>query len=225
MAAITAFARSRSAWSRLLSLRSLSPRFPLSPTHLKPPSSPPRLNHRHFSADASTRQPDDSKPQPEVDRVARALIAEMKREERREAIAAGIEVEEEEEDEEEGNEEEGNVEEEDYSGVKPSMEELETEVDEDDDGGPPESPEFWEPTDSESDEDDERYCIVTRLYLYGGRGLFLFAFDAPIYLFCLALFSFLEHVQLNLWLTLVLIGQLAACTYWFVVTPDRTSKQ
>ncbi|KAF3326017.1 hypothetical protein FCM35_KLT09097 [Carex littledalei] len=168
--AARAFPRSLSAWSRLISLRSpplLSPRFPLFPIHLNPLSSLPRLNHRHFSADASarqpdasTRQPDDSKLPPEVFRVARALCAEIRREERREAIAAGIEVEEEEEEEEEDedmeNGLEGNEEGEDYSGVQPSID-LESEVDDDDYDGRQESPEFWEQTDSESDEDDERF--------------------------------------------------------------------
>lgn len=99
--------------------------------------------------------------------MAIALGAEIRREERREAIAAGIEVEEEEEEDEDMEDLlEGYEAWKDFSGVKPSIEELDTEeVDDDDYDGRQDSPEFWEPTDSESDEDDERYCIVTRRYL------------------------------------------------------------
>jgi hypothetical protein len=98
---------------------------------------------------------------------------QREREERRRAAAAGVEVKEEEETDEE----------EDYMGVGPLIEKLERQSAKYDES----LDQFWEPTDTESDEDDERYCIVTLLYLYGGCVVFLSAFDAPVHLFFLPL--------------------------------------
>ncbi|KAJ4763169.1 30S ribosomal protein S5 [Rhynchospora pubera] len=141
--AATAFTRSRSAWSRLLSLRSLpllSPHSHLFPSHLNQPSSLPRLhNHRHFSARGD---PDDKLF---ADGVVQGLLAELEREKRREKEEkgrAGATTEE----EGEGDEEE------DYMGVGPLIEKLERQS-----AWETDSMEEWEPTDSDSDEDDEGY--------------------------------------------------------------------
>lgn len=83
-------------------------------------------------------------------------------ERRRAAAAAGVEVKEEEETDEEA---------EDYMGVGPLIAKLERQRGNYNDR----SDQFWEPTDSESDEDDERYYFVTRLGLFGSRVVFLFA--------------------------------------------------
>lgn len=69
-----------------------------------------------------------------------------KEEKRRAAAAAGVEVKEEEDSEEE----------EDYMGVGPLIAKLERQNAKYNES----LDQFWEPTDSESDEDDERYCAV-----------------------------------------------------------------
>lgn len=78
------------------------------------------------------------------DRIVRELLAEVEREkqlEREQKKKAGIAIEEDEEEEE------------DYLGVGPLIEKLEKKKTKDLEN----IDQFWEPTDSESDEDDERW--------------------------------------------------------------------
>lgn len=144
MAAATVLARSRSAWTRLLSLRSP----PLLSSPLRPLSSLlPVLSHRHFCADASSTDDYDN-----ADRVFMEINAEADRERQREreerrraATAAGLEYKEAEEEESD--------EDEDYMGVDPLIEKLQRQS-----ANYNESlDQFWEPTDTESDEDDDWY--------------------------------------------------------------------
>jgi len=146
-----AAARSRAAaaWARLLSLRphslAESTALPRHRHHLGSRITPPR-RHLAFSASAGGARP-NQKIQSE--RVVHELLAQVERERQRERqdrrAKDGKDQEEEPEEEEE--------EEEDYMGVKPLIEKLERRKAKEaaaDEG-------FWEPTDSDSDEDDERY--------------------------------------------------------------------
>ncbi|KAJ3698226.1 hypothetical protein LUZ61_001931 [Rhynchospora tenuis] len=149
--AATAFIRSRSAWSRLLSFRSLpllSPHTPHFPPHRTPPSSLPRLhNHRHFSArdepdlDDELLEDDFLQDVP-VEELLAELESEKKRE-REEKVRAGAIVEGEDEEDEE---------EEDFLGLGPLIEKWEKQSAQDDD----DMDGFWDSSDSDSDDDDER---------------------------------------------------------------------
>nr|CAB3448482.1 unnamed protein product [Digitaria exilis] len=145
---MAAAARSRAAatWARLLSLRSHNlagsnalPRH----HHLAPRITPPR-RHLAFSASAG-----GARPQIQSERAVHELLAEVERERERERKdrRAG-------DGDKEGDPVEDQEEDEDYLGVKPLIEKLERrkakESAADEDG-------YWEPTDSDSDEDDERY--------------------------------------------------------------------
>ncbi|KAL6848429.1 hypothetical protein ACP4OV_021723 [Aristida adscensionis] len=153
MAAAAAAARSRAsaAWARLLSLRPHGPAGAgagAAPRHILGPRIMPPRRHLAFSAGAAG----GARPHPQIqsERAVHELLAELERERQREreerrAMAGKEEGEKGEEEEEE---------EEDYLGVKPLIEKLERrkakEAAAADEG-------FWEPTDSDSDEDDERY--------------------------------------------------------------------
>lgn len=147
--AMAAAARSRAAatWARLLSLRSHnlagSNALPRN-HHLAPRITPPR-RHLAFSASAG-----GARPQIQSERAVHELLAEVERERERERKDRRAGDGDKEGDPVEDQEEE----EEDYLGVKPLIEKLERrkakEAAADEDG-------YWEPTDSDSDEDDERY--------------------------------------------------------------------
>ncbi|XP_039122871.1 uncharacterized protein LOC120259349 [Dioscorea cayenensis subsp. rotundata] len=148
-AAAAAATRGKGPWVRLLSLRlypqtvhvfwrnlSSIPPSHLSRHHLNPFQSP-SLILRHFSASTSVSG----------DRVVQELLAEVERErqlEREEKRKAGVVL----------GDDDGDSESEDYMGVTPLIEKLEKkkakELENID--------QFWEPTDSESD-DDERYSV------------------------------------------------------------------
>lgn len=135
--ASSAAARSRAAasaaWARLLSLR---PSPPVSSTHhLTLRIASPR---RHFAFSANASSGGSRLKQIQSERVIHDLFAELQRERQRDR---------QEEDEDEGEDE-------DYLGVKPLIEKLERRRAKEE-AAPDDS--FWEPTDSDSDEEDERY--------------------------------------------------------------------
>ncbi|CAO2041437.1 unnamed protein product, partial [Urochloa humidicola] len=145
MAAAAARSRAAAAWARLLSLRphhlADSTALPLH-QHLGSRIAPPR-RHLSFSASAG-----GASPEIQSERAVHELLAELERERQRERQDRrdkdGVKEEDQPEEEEE----------EDYLGVKPLIEKLERrkakEASVADEA-------FWEPTDSDSDEDDERY--------------------------------------------------------------------
>ncbi|WVZ78272.1 hypothetical protein U9M48_026013 [Paspalum notatum var. saurae] len=149
--------RAAAAWARLLSLR---------PHHLAESTALPRRPHlgfritppcRHMASSLSDSEGDDWPPQEtQNERVVYDLLAQVERERQRERqelrAKAGKQGEEE---EEEGEEEE--EEEEDYMGVKPLIENLERRKVKD---SADDYEDLWEPTDSDSDEDDERYTAA-----------------------------------------------------------------
>jgi len=142
-AAAAARSRTAAAWARLLSLR---------PHHIAGSTTLPRHNHlgswitpprRHLAFSASAG---GARPQIQSERAVHELLAEVERERQRERqdrrASEGAQ------DEEAAEEEE-----EDYLGVKPLIEKLERRKAKEaaaDEG-------YWEPTDSDSDEEDERY--------------------------------------------------------------------
>ncbi|GJN18741.1 hypothetical protein PR202_gb05937 [Eleusine coracana subsp. coracana] len=140
--AAAARSRAAAAWARLISLRPL----PLPCRHhhhhqqLASRIMPPR-RHLAFSAGGADR----SYQQIQSERAVHELLAELERERKRDR--------EDRRKEGKGDDEE-DEEEEDFMGVKPLIEKLERrkakEAAAADEG-------FWEPTDSDSDEDDERY--------------------------------------------------------------------
>ncbi|XP_062217892.1 uncharacterized protein LOC133918170 [Phragmites australis] len=140
--AAMAAARSRAAaaWARLISLRPHhhAGSSPLPHHHLLGSRIMPPRRHLAFSASAGGAR---SHQQIQSERVVHELLAELERERQRDRRK-------------EGKEQEDDGEEEDYLGVKPLIEKLERrkakEAAAADEG-------FWEPTDSDSDEDDERY--------------------------------------------------------------------
>ncbi|XP_073004404.1 uncharacterized protein [Typha latifolia] len=135
------FTRTKSPWTRLLSRR---PTFLQTPSRITPPLLPTTLEfslHDSFGF-ISSRRFSASAAGISGDRVVQELLAEVERErqrEREEKKKAGIDVEEEEEEE-------------DYMGVGPLIEKLEKRKAKEIEN----VEQFWEPTDSESD-DDERY--------------------------------------------------------------------
>ncbi|PAN03557.1 hypothetical protein PAHAL_1G002100 [Panicum hallii] len=143
MAAAAARSRAAAAWARLLYLR---PHHIASSTtlpchnHLASRITPPR-RHLAFSASAG-----GARPQIQSERAVHELLAEVERERQRERQDCRAR--------EGGQEEEAKEEEEeDYLGVKPLIEKLERRKAKEtaaDEG-------YWEPTDSDSDEEDERY--------------------------------------------------------------------
>ncbi|KAJ3693273.1 hypothetical protein LUZ60_008753 [Juncus effusus] len=125
--------KSRSAYFRLLSSS-----LPLLQTKLHSPPLPLSVPLLHFSTSA----PQSSNIN--ADRVIQELLAEVEREKQRDKEQkkrAGVL---------DGGE---NEEEEDYLGVTPLIEKLEKRMAKEKDL----AEQFWEPTDTESDEDDERY--------------------------------------------------------------------
>jgi small subunit ribosomal protein S5 len=136
-----AAARSRAAaawaWARLISLR--PPPLPHH-HHLASRIMPPR-RYLAFSAGAPDR---DKYQKIQSERAVHELLAELQRERHRDR----------EDRRKQGKEVDDDEEEQDYMGVKPLIEKLERrkakEAAAADEG-------FWEPTDSDSDEDDERY--------------------------------------------------------------------
>ena len=144
MAAAAARSRAAAAWARLLSLRphslAESTALPRHCHHLGSRITPPR-RHLAFSASSGGARPNQNI---QSERVVHELLAQVERE-RQDRRAKDAKDQEEEEPKEE--------EEEDYMGVKPLIEKLERRKAKEaaaDEG-------FWEPTDSDSDEDDERY--------------------------------------------------------------------
>ncbi|PUZ73626.1 hypothetical protein GQ55_1G002300 [Panicum hallii var. hallii] len=143
MAAAAARSRAAAAWARLLSLRphhiAGSTTLPCH-NHLASRITPPR-RHLAFSASAG-----GARPQIQSERAVHELLAEVERERQRERQDRRAR--------EGGQEEEAKEEEEDdYLGVKPLIEKLERRKAKEaaaDEG-------YWEPTDSDSDEEDERY--------------------------------------------------------------------
>ena len=140
MAAAAARSRAAAAWARLLSLRlhhiTGSTTLP-SHSHLGSRITPPR-RHLAFSASAG-----GVRPQIQSERAVHELLAEVERERQDRRASQGAQEEEPAEEEEE----------EDYLGVKPLIEKLERRKAKEaaaDEG-------YWEPTDSDSDEEDERY--------------------------------------------------------------------
>jgi small subunit ribosomal protein S5 len=136
MAAAAARSRAAAAWARLISLRPL----PLPHHHQQLASRiiPPRRNLA-FSAGAA----DEWYQKFQSERVVHELLAELERERQQDRRKEG-----------KGDGKDEEEEEEDFMGVKPLIEKLERRkakeaaaADED----------FWEPTDSDSDEDDDRY--------------------------------------------------------------------
>nr|AVY91801.1 ribosomal S subunit [Saccharum hybrid cultivar SP80-3280] len=143
MAAAAARSRAAAAWARLLSLRphslAESTALPRHRHHLGSRITPPR-HHLAFSASAGGARPNQ---RIQSERVVHELLAQVERERQDRRVKDGKDQEEEPEEEEE----------EDYMGVKPLIEKLERRKAKEaaaDEG-------FWEPTDSDSDEDDERY--------------------------------------------------------------------
>ncbi|KAL5200102.1 hypothetical protein ABZP36_021305 [Zizania latifolia] len=144
-----AAARSRAAaaaWARLLALRPI----PLASSthHLSSRIAPPR-RHFAFSASASASSGGAKLQQIQNERVIYDLLAELERERQRDredkASQPGSDA--------AASADSDSDEDEDYLGVKPLIEKLERrkakeEAAQDD---------FWEPTDSDSDEEDERY--------------------------------------------------------------------
>ncbi|OEL20563.1 hypothetical protein BAE44_0018423 [Dichanthelium oligosanthes] len=141
MAAAAARSRAAAAWARLLSLRphpiTTSTSIPRH-HHLGSRIMPPR-RHLAFSASAG-----DDWSQIQSERAVHELLAEVERERQRERQDRPSK----------DGEQEEEPEEEDYMGVKPLIEKLERrkakETADVDEG-------YWEPTDSDSDEEDERY--------------------------------------------------------------------
>jgi small subunit ribosomal protein S5 len=146
MAAAVARSRAAAAWVRLLSLRphSLagSTALPRHGHHLGSRITPPR-RHLAFSASSGDARP-HQKFQSEW--VVHELLAEVERERQRERQDRRAK-------DGKDQEEEPEEDEEDYMGVKPLIEKLERRKTKDMAAGEG----FWEPTDSDSDEDDERY--------------------------------------------------------------------
>ncbi|CAM0146297.1 unnamed protein product [Urochloa decumbens] len=149
MAAAAARSRAAAAWARLLSLQPhhLAESTALARRqHLASRIAPPR-RHLAFSASASASASAGAEElQIQSERAVRELLAEVERERQRERqdrrAADGVKEEEPAEEEEE-----------DYLGVKPLIEKLERRKAKEaafDEA-------YWEPTDSDSDSDDERY--------------------------------------------------------------------
>lgn len=143
-AAAAARSRAAAAWARLISLRPLPLPYQHHHNHQQLASRimPPR-RYLAFSAGGAEK----SYQQIQSERVVHDLLAELERERQRDR----------EDRRKEGkgdDKEDGEEEEEDYMGIKPLIEKLERrkakEAAAADEG-------FWEPTDSDSDEDDERY--------------------------------------------------------------------
>ncbi|CAN6236803.1 unnamed protein product, partial [Urochloa humidicola] len=148
MAAAAARSRAAAAWARLLSLR---PYYLAESTalprhqHLGSRIAPPR-RHLAFSASAGGADPEIQR-----ERAVNELLAELERDlqrDRQERRAADGAKEEEPAEEEEEKEEGKEA----YLRVKPLIEKLERK-----DAAAAADEGNWEPTDSDSDEDDERY--------------------------------------------------------------------
>ncbi|KAF0895430.1 hypothetical protein E2562_012438 [Oryza meyeriana var. granulata] len=151
---MAAAARSRAAtaaWARLLSLQP-SP-LVSSSHHLSSRIASPR-RHFAFSASASASSSSSSSSssfrgsklqQIQSERVIHDLLAELERERQRDRQDAGAAAD---------PDHDGDAEEEDFLGVKPLIEKLERRRAKEA-AAPDDS--FWEPTDSDSDEEDERY--------------------------------------------------------------------
>ncbi|TVU33716.1 hypothetical protein EJB05_25549 [Eragrostis curvula] len=138
--AAAARSRAAAAWARLISLRPhASAPLPHHHPHLASRIMPPR-RHLAFSAGGADR----SYQQIPNERVVYELLAQLERERQRDR----------EDRRKQGKEEEEEEEEEDYMGVKPLIEKLERRKAKESAAG---DEGFLEPTDSDSDEDDERY--------------------------------------------------------------------
>ncbi|PWZ20969.1 30S ribosomal protein S5 [Zea mays] len=145
MAAAVARSRAAAAWARLLSLRphslASSTALPRHGHHLGSRITPPR-RHLAFSASSGDARPHLF----QSERVVHELLAEVERERQRERQDRRAK-------DGKDQEEEPEEDEEDYMGVKPLIEKLERRKTKE----MAAAEGFWEPTDSDSDEDDERY--------------------------------------------------------------------